>query len=111
MASSKYNAKKTIVDGIKFDSIKESEYYRILKTMVKPKLIEKFELQPRFDYVIQYHANGNTYTKKAFYKADFKVFFEYRTEIWDVKGFCTAIYKKKKKIIEALYDIMIIEKH
>lgn len=107
----KYRNKKVVADGITFDSIKESECYKILKILQKTGKILKFELQPKFDYNIQYQHNGKNLNKKAFYKADFKVFFTNdNIEIWDVKGFKTAIYKRKKKIIEFLYDIKIFEK-
>lgn len=112
---SKYSAIKTVVDGIKFDSKKEADYYRQLllqkNAKNKSERIESIELQPRFDYSIEYSANGKTYNRKAFYKADFLVVYaDFRVEIIDVKGFKTATYKRKKKIIEALYNIEIIEK-
>ncbi|MCC0650730.1 DUF1064 domain-containing protein, partial [Clostridioides sp. ZZV15-6598] len=51
---SKYNNKKTMIDGIKFDSKDEAEYYLYLKDK-KAKgeikdfgLQQKFELQPKF---------------------------------------------------------------
>ncbi|MCC0650786.1 DUF1064 domain-containing protein, partial [Clostridioides sp. ZZV15-6598] len=51
---SKYNNKKTTIDGIKFDSKDEAEYYLYLKDK-KAKgeikdfgLQQKFELQPKF---------------------------------------------------------------
>lgn len=111
---SKYNAQKTIFDGIKFDSKKESEYYKTLLLLKRAANISdrviNIELQPRFDYSIEYKANDNVFKKKAFYKADFKVFYaDGRISIVDVKGFKTATYKRKKKVIEALYNLKIIE--
>lgn len=112
---SKFGAIKTIVDGIKFDSKKEAYYYRqlLLQKSAKNKSerIESIELQPKFDYLIEYSANDKTYKRKAFYKADFLVIYaDFRVEIIDVKGFKTVTYKQKKKIIETLYNIKIIEK-
>jgi len=111
--SNKFNAKKIIIDGIKFDSKKEALYYMQLKAQKKAANLNdrvlEIELQPRFDYKIEYSANGRTFSKKGFYKADFKVVYHNRIEIIDVKGFKTATYKRKKKIIEALYLIKIIE--
>lgn len=111
----KFGAKKVIIDGIKFDSIKEGRYYQLLVALKKAKneadRVIKIELQPKFRYEIEYKANGNVYKKRAFYKADFKVIYaDCRIEIIDVKGYKTDIYKQKKKIIEALYNIEIIEK-
>ena len=112
---SKYKAIKTTVNGIVFDSKKEAAYYSSLLVMKMAKSekdkVTKIELQPRFDYHITYSANGKEYKKKAFYKADFKVHFaDGSVQIIDVKGFKTAEYKRKKKIVESLYNIEIIEK-
>ena len=111
---SKYKSVKTIVEGITFDSKKEALFYRNLLLAKKSGEIVNIELQPRFNYEISYSANlatNKTKTKKAFYKADFRV--TYKTGevfIYDVKGYKTATYKRKKKIVEYLYNIIIIEK-
>lgn len=108
----KFNAKKTIVDGITFDSKKEARYYMQLKMLLKAKNIKervvKIELQPRFDIKVE----GK---QIAFYKADFRVTFaDNRIEIIDVKGLkkgCAyQMFRLKKKLVEALYNIEIIEK-
>lgn len=48
---SKYNNKKTIVDGITFDSIKESNRYIELKALERIGEIKDLELQPVFKYL------------------------------------------------------------
>lgn len=112
---SKYGNRKTIIDGIKFDSIKEGEYYKHLKVIDKMGLIEKLELQVKFPYTITYSQNGLEMSKKAFYRADFVVTYVsdktigQKVAVIDVKGTRTAEYKRKKKIIEHLYKIKIIE--
>ena len=115
MKISKYRAKKKTVDNIVFHSTKEANYYiqlkRLKKAVNNSDRVVSIDFQPRYDYEIQYIANGKVYKKKGFYKADFKVIYaDFRTEIIDVKGFKTAEYKRKKKIVEALYEIEIIEK-
>lgn len=106
----KYSNKKVVYDNITFDSTKECEYYKKLVFQKKFGLIQDFELQPKFPYDIIYEANGNKYKRKAFYKADFKIILlNDELEIIDVKGFKTATYKRKKRIIESLYKIKIIE--
>lgn len=111
--AAKYGNVKTVIDGIKFDSRKEATFYGKLKLMKRAGEILDFEMQPKFEYNISYTA-GNPLPRldiKRKYIADFKVIFpDGRTEIWDVKGVKTAIYKQKKKIIEKLYGIEIIEK-
>jgi len=112
MAKNKFNAKKIIIDGHKFDSIKEGRYYMQLclqKKATNPaRRVVSIELQPRFDIIVNEKKIG-------FYKADFRVNYgDGRTEIIDVKGLkkgsAYALFKLKKKIVEALYSIEIIEK-
>ena len=58
----KYKNKKTILNGITFDSKKEASYYKVLKLKEKAKLIDRFEMQVKYDLVV----NGQ---KIGFYKA------------------------------------------
>ena len=96
---SKYNAKKTNIDGHTFDSQKEADYYCELKLKLQAKKIKGFCLQPIFIL-----AEGLKY------KADFIVFNNDGTsEIIDVKGFKTKEYKIKKKIFEDKYNLKIKE--
>ena len=72
---SKYNAKKTKVDGHTFDSKKEADYYCELKLKLQAKEIRGFCLQPIF-----------ILADELKYKADFIVFNNNgTTEIIDVK--------------------------
>ena len=109
--AAKYGNVKTVIDGIKFDSRKEATFYGKLKLMKRAGEILDFEMQPEFEYYVSFVANDRKFGYIRKYIADFKVIFpDGRTEIWDVKGVKTAIYKQKKKIIEKLYGIEIIEK-
>lgn len=112
LVMNKFGAIKTIVDGIKFDSKKEANYYQLLvlqkNAKNKSERVVKIQLQPRFDININYINIG-------FYKADFRVkYADERIEIIDVKGLkkgsAYQLFKLKKKLVEALYDIEIIEK-
>lgn len=47
LPKSKYRNKKTVVDGIMFDSKLEAEYYLHLKLMLKCEKILDFEMQKR----------------------------------------------------------------
>lgn len=96
---SKYGAVKTSVDGQKFDSQKEAEYYCELKLRLQSGDIKGFCLQPTFIL-----APGLKY------KADFIVFNSDETmEIIDTKGFKTKEYITKKKIFEDKYKLKIKE--
>ena len=103
---SKYKNKRTELDGYKFDSMAEAAHY---KYVLKPRLmageITHLEVHPRYDIVI----DGK---KICRYEADFR-FIDRKligkegqigcTVVQDVKGFKTAVYKLKKKLVEALY--------
>ncbi len=108
---SKYRAIKTEVDGILFDSKKEAEYYKKLSLLKKNGLIKTIALQVAFNYEINYTANERIFKAKGKYIADFIVTYnDGSIEVIDVKGFRTPEYKRKKKIVENLYQIKIIEK-
>ena len=98
----KFNARKTVVDGITFDSAKEARRYNDLAFLFRAGFITGLELQPEFKF--------NLEGKKIFtYRADFAYFENQKRVIEDVKGFKTPLYRLKKKIIEAAYHVQIIE--
>ncbi len=100
---SKFGNIKIEIDGIKFDSKKEANYYSKLVLLQKSGEVTSFELQPKFDMIV----NG---VKCGFYKADFRVTWKSGSvKIIDVKGMKTPVYNLKKRIIEAMYGIKIIE--
>jgi hypothetical protein len=95
----KYNAVKTKVDGITFDSKKEASYYRQLKMAVEEGEISYFLRQVPFDL------EGNVK-----YRVDFMVVCNDGTiDYIDVKGHRTPVYILKKKQVEAHYPITITE--
>ena len=99
MAYNKYRNKKTIVDGIPFDSKKEARRYQELKLLAKGGLIKNLELQPKFEVLPAYRRNGKK-IEEISYIADFKFIDTQRgiTVVEDVKGFKTEVYKLKKKM-------------
>lgn len=100
---SKYRNVKVEKDGIKFDSIKEANYYSKLILLQKAGEVVSFDLQPKYDIIV----NG---IKCGFYKADFRVYWKSGdVRIIDVKGMRLPVYILKKKLVEALYGIKIIE--
>lgn len=102
---SKYNAKKTWVDGISFDSKAEAEFYCELKLMVKCKKIAGFCRQPRF--VITEGKNGN---RGVEYVSDFVIFNNDGTyKIVDVKGVETSVFKLKIKGLREKYPKIKVE--
>lgn len=98
----KYRNKKTLIDGILFDSKREAERYCQLKILLKAGIITNLELQPAYEIRIK----GK---KICTYFADFRYIENGNTVIEDSKGFRTKEYILKKKMVEAEYGIKIIE--
>lgn len=100
----KYKAKPVEVDGIWFASTAEAKRYRELKLSERAGTITDLELQPRFPIVVSGIAVGE-------YRADFAYRAVPAAErvIEDVKGMRTPVYRLKKRLVEALYGIKIIE--
>ena len=93
----KFNAKATVRDGIRFDSKKEAYYYDDLQLSVASGDILFFLRQVPFDL-----PGG------VKYRVDFQIFCaDYRVTFVDVKGFETAEFKMKKKMVEALFPVEI----
>ena len=96
----KYHAKPTELDGIKFHSKKEAQYYLQLKMLQKRGDVIFFLRQ------VPLHLVGGVK-----YLCDFVEFRQDGTvHFIDVKGMRTAGYKQKKKMVEATYPIEIEEK-
>ena len=95
----KFRAKKTVVDGIRFDSKKEGHRYLELKALLRIGAITDLEVQPKIDLIV----NGK---KIGFYRGDFRYnTSQGETVLEDVKSPITKtpVYKLKKKILET-YD-------
>lgn len=95
----KYGAIRTLNDGIKFPSKKESDYYSSLKLRVAAGEVIFFLRQVPFHlpggvrYVVdfaEFHADGSVH-------------------FVDVKGMATAEFKAKKRIVEDVYHPVKIE--
>ena len=97
---SKYRNKKTVRDGITFDSIAEANFYSELKLMERAGEVCEVQLQPPFKIVI----DGMLICT---YKADFMFWdcVEKRTRVVDVKGFPTPEFKLKRKLMKAVNRI------
>jgi len=102
----KYHAKKTIVDGITFDSKKEALHYSELKLLQASGLIKSFTCQPVFVLQEGYRRKDGKKIRDIRYIADFAVTFpDGRVEIVDVKSFgtITPVFKLKQKLLEKIY--------
>ncbi|MDL2276355.1 DUF1064 domain-containing protein [Breznakia sp. OttesenSCG-928-G09] len=110
MGYSKYRAKKTVVDGITFDSKAEARHYQELKLLERAGLIKELELQPKYELQPSFKKNGKT-VRAINYVADFRYFDvrENKTIVVDVKGMKTPVYELKKKMVEYRYGVDIKE--
>jgi len=102
---SKYNARKTTINGIIFDSKKEAEYYLYLCQQLREKRIDAFERQVRFDLIPSQPGE-----RPVFYKADFVTYKgDCRLDVIDCKGMRLAEYVIKRKLLLWVHGIKIKE--
>lgn len=102
VTKNKYHNKKVIIDGIKFDSIKEGNRYQTLKTLERQKAIKHLEIKPVYSLVVNNIKIGK-------YIPDFRYYINPELVVEDVKGIKTPVYNLKKKLMKALFDIDILE--
>jgi len=98
--TSKYGNKKTVVDGIKFDSKKEADYYVRLKLAKQSGDLVMFQMQ------VPFLLPGGVK-----YLVDFQEFWaDGAVRFVDVKGHRTKEYIMKKKMVEDVhYPVVITE--
>lgn len=96
MSYSKFNAKPTIVDSIRFASKAEARRYSELKDLERAGLIKGLVLQPR----IKLEVNGKSVCT---YVADFSYYENGKEVLEDVKGHPTDVYKLKRKLLLAIF--------
>lgn len=102
----KYLSKKTVIDGITFDSKKESKRYIELKRRQELGEISSLELQPPFLLQEGFKRDGKKY-RPITYIADFKYNENGKVIVEDVKSSFTAkdkVYKIKKKLLLYKYE-------
>jgi len=98
----KFGAKRTLVDGICFDSKAEASYYAALKLRERAGEVTDVELQRPYALTV----NG---VLVATYRADF-VFWDIslrRRRVIDVKGIMTPVFRLKQKLMRACHKIEI----
>jgi len=116
---SKYNAVKTVVDGITFDSKAEARRYGELRFLEKAGEIWDLTIQPVFPLRVVSTTGTVSGAAKALagtckdvigkYYGDFQYHDRTGRVVEDVKGFKTPLYRWKKKHVEAQYGIQIRE--
>lgn len=100
----KYNAKKTTIDGIKFDSLLEGRRYQYLKVLEQAGEIRNLTCHPFWNIEVC----GDRICK---YTADFK-YWDCRSGkevIEDTKGRKTRDYVIRVKLLKAVHKITVVE--
>lgn len=102
---SKYGNRKTVIDGVSFDSAKEARRYMELRLLQRAGKIKDLKLQVPFKLLPKCGKN-----RAVKYVADFVYIDENGNKIVeDAKGYRTEVYKLKKKMMLALLGIEITE--
>lgn len=100
----KYNAVKTKINGITFDSKKEADYYSNLLLLKKAGIVESFIMQKDFTLQDAFTRENGERIKTTRYRADFVVKYANGIEeVVDVKGMKTRVYINKKKLLLEKY--------
>lgn len=102
--ANKYHAKLIGIDGYTFQSKAEAARYQELKFRLLAGEIGKLEVHPKIDIMVA----GRHICD---YIADFAYTVDGDYIVEDVKGVRTPVYKLKRKLVEALYGIVIKEVH
>lgn len=105
----KIKSKKKVVDGIKFDSTMEADYYEYLKEQKASGEVIEFTLQPKFELQPKYKKYGKT-IRAIYYIGDFDVTYKDGTrKIIDTKGIETADFKLKRKMFDFRYPELTLQ--
>lgn len=107
----KYHNKKLIIDGLKFDSIREAKRYLILKDLENKGEIINLECQKEFVLIPRQVDKNN---KFKFHPIKYICDFYYKLPsgeeiVEDSKGFRTSEYRLKKKMMYYFHNIEIKE--
>ena len=107
---SKYNAQKTTVDGITYDSRKEAQRAQELRLMLRAGVISNLREQVPYELIpAQKNEYGKVIERAVVYKADFVYEEKGKTVVEDTKGVRTKEYVIKRKLMLYEYGISIRE--
>ena len=105
---SKYGNKKTVIDGITFDSKKEAERYCELRLLLRSGRIKDLRLQVPYEVVPSVKIHG-VKQRAVKYIADFVYTEAGREIVEDSKGVRTREYVIKRKLMKHVHGIDIRE--
>ena len=102
MKKNKYNAKKTIYNGIKFDSQFELKCWIYLEELVKEGKINNLQRQVKFEII-----PANSVYRAVNYVADFTFYAGDKYIVADAKGLVLPEFRLKQKIFFDKYKNQI----
>ena len=105
----KYYNKKTVCNGIKFDSKKEADRYVVLTLLQKAGKISDLEVQVPFELIPSQKVDGLPVERPCVYKADFVNRENGKLVVEDTKGVKTKDYVIKRKLMLQVFGIQIRE--
>lgn len=105
---SKYGNKKTTVDGILFDSKRESFRWTELKLYERTGAISNLRRQIPYEIIPAVTIHGKRY-RAIKYVCDFVYEEGGRTVHEDSKGFATPEYLIKKRLMKVVHNIELLE--
>ena len=106
---SKYRSKKTVVNGVEFDSRKEARRYSELLLLERAGAIQGLQRQVKFELIPSQRYDGKVIERPCHYIADFVYQENGNTVVEDTKGFKTNDYIIKRKLMLYLCGIRIKE--
>lgn len=126
-SKSKYHAKKSVVDGIEFDSKKEADRYLELKMLQRRGEIRDLQMQVPFVLIPAQYEERIEYTpkkrkekvvrrlveQKVSYIADFVYTMDGKVIVEDVKGYrkgtAYSVFSIKRKLMLERHGIKVVE--
>ncbi|NLB89990.1 MAG: DUF1064 domain-containing protein [Clostridiales bacterium] len=104
MQYNKYNNKKTVVDGIVFDSKREAKRWQELKVLERAGEITDLERQVKFELIPKQKGE-----RSCSYTADFVYIEQGERVVEDSKGHKTRDYVIKRKLMLQVHGVRIQE--
>ena len=106
---SKYHSRKITVDGIEFDSLKESSRWCELSLLKKAGMIQNLQRQVKFELLPAQRIEGKVIERAVSYVADFTYYQDGQLIVEDTKGFKTKDYIIKRKLMLWVHGIQVRE--
>jgi hypothetical protein len=104
MTYNKYRNRRTVIDGIPFDSQAEARRWQELKLLEAAGEIRYLQRQPRYELQPAFRRKDGTRVRAITYTADFVYIDSLGFHIVeDVKGKATEVFKLKRKLFMFRY--------